>query len=222
MNNSLETSSKRETRLPVRDACGSGAPHPVFSFTSGFSNTITRQRRLTTTAIARRSCLTHENCMHAEQIIIIFYIFYFIFCSMYLVLFSIVLYRTIVTVHTDNIFIYKYQRQMHQIIHLLPAGCFTPNRGKTVQKNREVSGVNTLRGWELPIGKGHFRPNKNAYAISNFLPLSFVLDNFFCWYQIVQSQVLYRNMYFKCKYFNIMANNTRETPYFCKKKKNNK
>ena len=30
---------------------------------------------------------------------------------------------------------------MHQIIYLSPVGCFTPARGKTVQKNREVSGV---------------------------------------------------------------------------------
>ena len=28
------------------------APHPVLSITSGFSNTITRQRRITTTAVA--------------------------------------------------------------------------------------------------------------------------------------------------------------------------
>ena len=60
---------------------------------------------------------------------------------MCLVLFSIVLYRTIVTVHTDNIFLYNYLRQMHQIIHLSPLGCFTPARGNTVQKNREVSGA---------------------------------------------------------------------------------
>ena len=118
-------------------------PHAVFSITSGFSNTITRQRRVKTTAVARCSCRTHENCMHAEQIIIIFYIFSFIFCSMDLVLFSIVLYRTIVTVYTDNIFLYNYRRQMHQIIHLSPVGCFTPARGKSVQKNREVSGVKT-------------------------------------------------------------------------------
>ena len=52
-----------------------------------------------------RSCCTHENCVRAEQIMIIFYIFIFIFCSMYLVLFSIVLHRTIVTVYT-NIFFY--------------------------------------------------------------------------------------------------------------------
>ena len=60
---------------------------------------------------------------------------------MYLVLFSIVLYRTIVTVGTDNIFLYNYLRQMHQIINISPVGCFTTARGKTVQKNREVSGV---------------------------------------------------------------------------------
>ena len=80
------------------------------------------------------SCRTHENCMHAKQIIIIFYIFYFIFCSRCLALFSIVLYRTIVTVYTDNIFLYNYLRQMLQIIHLSPLGCFTPDQGKTVQK----------------------------------------------------------------------------------------
>ena len=49
------------------------------------------------------SCRTHENGMHAEQIIIIFCAYVFIFCSMYLVLFSIVLYRTIVTVYIDKI-----------------------------------------------------------------------------------------------------------------------
>ena len=60
---------------------------------------------------------------------------------MYLVLFSIVLYITIVTVYTDNIFLYNYLWQIHQIIYLSPVGCFTPARGKTVQKNREVSGA---------------------------------------------------------------------------------
>ena len=55
------------------------ASHPVLSITSGFSNTITRQRRLTTTSVAWGSCRTHENCIHAEQIIIIFYLFIFYF-----------------------------------------------------------------------------------------------------------------------------------------------
>ena len=99
-------------------------PHPVFSVTSLFSNTITLHRRITTTAVARCSCCTHENCMHAEQIIIIFYVFLFILCSMYLVLFLIVLYRTIVTVCTDIIFLYNYLLQIYQIIHLSPVGCF--------------------------------------------------------------------------------------------------
>ena len=112
------------------------APQPVLSVTSGLSNTITLQRCITTTAVAWRSCRTHENCMHVEQIIIIFYIFIFYFWSMYLVLFSIVLCRTIVTVYTDNIFLNNYLPQMHQIIiHLSPVGCFTPAWGKTVQKN---------------------------------------------------------------------------------------
>ena len=60
---------------------------------------------------------------------------------MCLVLLSIVLYRTIVTVYTDNIFLYNYLRQMHQIIHLSPLRCFTPARGKTMQKHCEGSGV---------------------------------------------------------------------------------
>ena len=64
-------------------------------------------------------CRTQEYCMHAEYL-------FFIFCSMYLVLFSIVLYRTIVTVYTDNIFLYNYLCQMNQIIHLSLVGCFTP------------------------------------------------------------------------------------------------
>ena len=113
---------------------------------SGLSNTTTLQRGIATTAIGRRSCRTHENCMHAEQIIIIFYIIFYIFGSMYLVLFSIVLYRTIVTVYTGNIFLYNYLQKMHQIIHLSPVGCFAIARGKTVQKNREVSGVKFLQG----------------------------------------------------------------------------
>ena len=60
---------------------------------------------------------------------------------MYLLSFSIVLYRTIVTVYTCNIFLYNYLWQMHQIIRLSPVGYFTPARGKTVQKNSEVSSV---------------------------------------------------------------------------------
>ena len=97
------------------------APHPVLSITSGFSNTTTRQRGITTTAVGRRSCYTHENCMHAEQIIIIFYIFNYIFCSMYLLFFSIVLYRTIVTVYTENIFLYNYLWQIRKQWHPRPA-----------------------------------------------------------------------------------------------------
>ena len=58
------------------------APHPVLSIISGLSNTTTRQHGITTTAVGRRSCRTHENCMHAEQIIIIFYIiFFFALCT---------------------------------------------------------------------------------------------------------------------------------------------
>ena len=62
-----------------------------------------------------------------------------------MVLFSIVLYRTIVTSFTDNIFLYNYLQQMHQLIHLSPVGCFTPALGKSMQKNREVCGVKVLK-----------------------------------------------------------------------------
>ena len=55
---------------------------------------------------------------------------------MYLLLFVIVLYRTIATVYTENIFIYNYLQQMYQIIHLSPVGCFTQARSKSMQKNR--------------------------------------------------------------------------------------
>ena len=133
------TSAVSTMPAPRKDVCR-WAPHPVLSITSGFSNTITRQWRLTTTAVAWGRCRTHENGMHAEQIIIIFYIYLKIFCCMYLVLFSIVLYRTIVTVYADNIFLYNYPWQMHEIIHHSLVGCCTPARGKTVQKNCEVSG----------------------------------------------------------------------------------
>ena len=59
--------------------------------------------------------------------------------------------------------------------------------------------INTLTGWavdaaNVPIQAGNFRPVANVYAISNFLPSSFVLHNFF-WYLIVRNQILYRNMY---------------------------
>ena len=118
--------------------------HPVLSTTSGFSNTVTRQRRLTTTGVADAVVVPTKTACVPRKIIIIFYIFIFIFCSMCFELFSIVLCKTIVTVYTDNIFLYNYLRQMHQISHLSPVGWFTPARGKTVQKNREVSGAKTV------------------------------------------------------------------------------
>ena len=48
---------------------------------------------------------------------------------------------------------------------------------------------NTLTGYavdrcDLPDRAGHFPPDINVYAISNFLPSSFVLNRFFL-YQIV-------------------------------------
>ena len=54
--------------------------------------------------------------LHAGRANNYYFLYIFLFCSMYLVLFSIVLYRRIVTVYTDDIFLYNYRRQMHQII----------------------------------------------------------------------------------------------------------
>ena len=87
-----------------------------------------------------------ENFMHADQIIIIFYIYIFIFCSLYLLLFLIVLYRTIVTVYSDNMVLYNYLWQMHQIIiiHLSPVGCFTPARGRLCKKIATQAGLKIL------------------------------------------------------------------------------
>ena len=83
--------------------------------------------------------------MHAEQIIIIFPIFFILFfalCIWYCFQLYYTEEYTVVTVYNDNVFLYNYLLQMHQIIHLSPVGCFTIARGKTVQKNHEVSWVN--------------------------------------------------------------------------------
>ena len=105
-------------------------PHPVLFITSGFSNTITRQRRITTTAVARRSCRTHENSMLAEQIIIIFYGFLFFFALCIWYCFNCIVQKNSYY-YTGNIFLYNYLLQLHQLILLSPVGCFTPARGKT-------------------------------------------------------------------------------------------
>ena len=62
--------------------------------------------------------------------------------------------------------------------------------------------LNTLMGCVLEaaamtIREGHYT---NVYALSDFLPSSFILDRLFS-YQIVQNQLLYRNRYFKCRIF---------------------
>ena len=88
--------------------------------------------------------LSYPGKLHTCRANNYFLYFFSILGSMYLVLFSIVLYRKIVTVYTYNIFLYIYLWQMHQIIHLSPVGCFTPARGKTMQKNCEVSWVKVV------------------------------------------------------------------------------
>ena len=81
---------------------------------------VSLQRRSTTWYHHLHLCKTcwhtHVNCMHAKQIIILFYICF---------------YRTI-------IFFYNYLRQMYQIIHLSLERRLSPARGKNVQKNSEV------------------------------------------------------------------------------------
>ena len=64
---------------------------------------------------------------------------------MHLVSFSIVLYRAIVTVYTNNIFLYNSLCKMHQIIHVSLVGCSTPAQGKPVQNNREESVINNCQ-----------------------------------------------------------------------------
>ena len=93
------------------------ASHPILSITCGFSNIITRQRHITTSTVARRSCHTDENCMHAKQIIIAFYIFF--------TFFAVCIW--LVTVYSDNIFLYYYPWQMHQMIYLSVDGLFYPS-----------------------------------------------------------------------------------------------
>ena len=61
---------------------------------------------------------------------------------------------------------------MHQIIHLSPMGCFTPARGKTVQKNREVSGVKAILSLFLNILhillKINIHNNCRNYTLQNY------------------------------------------------------
>ena len=78
---------------------------------------------------------------------------------------------------------------MHQIIHLSPVGCFTPARGKTVQKNREVGWVNgVLPGPYVPVRvtRGALVAHRYTYAAPccrtslynwTFIPLSGSLWN---------------------------------------------
>ena len=63
------------------------AHHPVLSTTSGFSNTITRQRRLTITGVADTVVIPMKTAFMRSKLL--FYIYIYIW-SMYLVLFSIV------------------------------------------------------------------------------------------------------------------------------------
>ena len=114
------------------------AAHPVSCTTSGFSH--------------HHSAATHHHLRHCETLLAYpwklhackannYYFLYLLFkiiCCMYFVLFSIVLYRTIVTVYTDNIFLHNYLWQMYQIIQLSLEGRLSSARGKSVQKYSKV------------------------------------------------------------------------------------
>ena len=83
------------------------APHPVLSITAGFQTP------------SLGSYASPPRPLHEAVI--------FFFCSMYLLLFSIVLHRTIITVYTDNIFLNNYLHQMHQIcLSPIPWKCEKP------------------------------------------------------------------------------------------------
>ena len=52
----------------------------------------------------------------------------------------VIVFNCIIQNRSYCLYIITYDNAMHRIMHLSPVGCFTPARGKTVQKNREVSG----------------------------------------------------------------------------------
>ena len=62
----------------------------------------------------------------------------------------------------------------------------------------------------------HFLPDINVYAISNFLTSSLVLDIFFCM-KLFAIKFTLRIFVFYLKYFNNIANNTRESKNLCEK-----
>ena len=76
----------------------------------------------------RETQLSYPRKLHACRANNNYFIYFLFFCSIYLVLFSIVLYRTIVTVYTENIFLYNSRRQMHQINYLSAVGFYPSPR----------------------------------------------------------------------------------------------
>ena len=59
---------------------------------------------------------------------------------------------------------------MHQIFHLSTVGCFTPARGKSGQKNRDVSRVKPLHG-------RYYAPPSDVIGSRSFLAISLVHKN---------------------------------------------
>ena len=75
----------------------------------------------------------------------------------------------------------NYLRQMHQIIHLSPVGCFTPARGKTMQKNREVSDVkqiNVIHMIHSTIIDTVIKLILPTYLVQNTTPVKVLTFNF--------------------------------------------
>ena len=69
------------------------------------------------------------------------YIYFYFLLYVFGIVLNCIIQNNSYCLHRQYYFICNYLRQRHQIILLSPAECFTPARGKTVQKNREVSGV---------------------------------------------------------------------------------
>ena len=81
----------------------------------------------------------------------LYFLFYFLL-YVFGIVFNCIIQNNSYCLHRQY-FLYNYLRQMHQIIHLSLVGCFTTARGKTVQKNREVSWVNDRISVWKPRGR---------------------------------------------------------------------
>ena len=123
-------------------------------------------------ATRHHHCPGKLHACRANNNYFLYFVFYFL-----LYLFGIV-FNCIIQ---NNIFLYTYLLQMHQIIHLSPVGCFTTARGKTVQKNREVSWVNDRISVWKPRGLV-----SNSLWHQRFFHMSLSLKKVFIYIYILQ------------------------------------